>query len=136
MLDNPHYHPEEPMLSGVIMRKEGEYIVPEIIGNNKSWKRGGHMNQKRHFIMTDDEKSNIARCRGRKDDHPCKNPIFKCTECWNYGCDQEYTDKCSEQGFKNNKCLNCGVTGSRVPVMANEFDKLDYGLKKEVPVIR
>jgi len=73
--------------------------------------------------MTEEEKINIARCPGIKDTHPCKKPIFRCPECGNYGCTQEVPDKCSDQGFKNDKCLNCGVTGSRIPIMEKELAK-------------
>ena len=85
------------------------------------WMRGGRLNQKRHIDMTEDEKENVASCPGQKAGHLCKNPVFRCTECGNYGCAQEVTEKCSEQGFKNDKCLNCGATGTRVPIMKDEF---------------
>lgn len=83
--------------------------------------RGGQLNQKRHIEMSEDEKIHIAHCPGMKGDHPCKNPIFRCSECGNYGCAQEVADKCTDQGFKNDKCLHCGAMGSRIPIMENEF---------------
>ena len=109
--------------------------MPKVFPNNKYWLRGGHMNQKRHINMTDEEKANIANCPGNKDEHPCKNPVFRCAECGNYGCDQEFLDKCSEQGFKNDKCLHCGEIGTRIPVMKEEFAKYIAEWEKEVPVI-
>lgn len=71
--------------------------------------------------MTEEEKEKVARCTGIKAEHPCKNPVFRCTECGNYGCDQEVIDKCTAQGFKNDKCLNCGAVGTRMPVMEDEL---------------
>ena len=109
--------------------------MPKIFANNQHWMRGGNINQKRHIDMTDEEKANIATCSGNKDEHPCKNPIFRCSECGNYGCAQEVLDKCSEQGFKNDKCLHCGAVGTRIPVMKKEFDKYILEWEKEVPVI-
>ena len=97
--------------------------MPKVFPNNKYWLRGGHMNQKRHLEMTEEEKSNVATCLGSKDQHLCKNPVFSCTECGYYGCDQVYIDKCSEQGFKNDKCLNCGTLGTRLPIMKDAFAK-------------
>ena len=109
--------------------------MPKVFPNNKYWLRGGRMNSKRHIDMTDEEKANIADCPGNKDEHPCKNPTFRCAECGNYGCDQEFLDKCSEQGFKNDKCLYCGSIGTRIPIMKEEFTKYTAEWKKEVPVI-
>ena len=109
--------------------------MPKVFPNNQDWLRGGRMNQKRHIDMTDEEKANIASCRGDKDKHPCKNPVFRCSECGNYGCDQESLDKCSEQGFKNGKCLHCSVVGTSIPVMKEEFSKYIAEWKKEVPLI-
>lgn len=110
--------------------------MPEVFTNNKHWMRGGHLNQKRHLELSEDEKDNIAKCQGIKDNHPCKNPVFRCSECGNYGCDQEVIDKCSEQGFKNDKCLNCGVTDSRIPVLKNEIEKFIAEWNNEVPEIK
>ena len=104
--------------------------------NNERWLRGGRLNQKRHIEMTDVEKLNIANCPGVKNEHPCKNPIFRCSECGNYGCDQESLDKCGEQGFKNDKCLHCGAVGTRIPVMKDELSKYISEWGKEVPVIK
>lgn len=99
---------------------EGQRVVPN---KNIYWVRGGHLNQIRHIVMSEEEKAHIARCSGKKAKHPCKNPVFRCITCGNYGCAQEVTDKCTAQGFKNNMCLNCGMTGSRIPVMKEELDK-------------
>jgi len=79
--------------------------MPEVFDNNKLWERGGKLNQKRHFELTEDEKANVALCKGNKNNHPCKNPIFRCLKCGNYGCDQIVADKCDAQAFKNDKCL-------------------------------
>ena len=97
--------------------------MPEVVPNNKYWLRGGKLNQKRHIEMTEEEKENVAKCQGIKSDHPCKNPLFRCTHCGNYGCAQEVAEKCTEQGFKNDKCLNCGAVGTRLPIMSDEFAK-------------
>jgi hypothetical protein len=94
------------------------------------WPRGGRLNQKRHVDMTEEEKANIAGCPGEKAGHPCKNPVFRCPECGNYGCAQEVPDKCTAQGFKNDKCLHCGTVGSRIPVMENEYAKYIAEWKK------
>lgn len=99
---------------------QGQRSVPN---KNIFWVRGGQLNQKQHLDLSDEEKANIARCTGEKQKHPCKNPIFRCSECGNYGCAQEVPNKCSAQGFKNDICLNCGVTGSRIPVMEKELAK-------------
>ncbi len=88
------------------------------------FKRGGQLNQKLHVDMTDDEKANIQLCPGDKNHHPCKNPVFRCTECGNYGCSQVMPEKCSDQGFKNDRCLHCGSSNNLLPVMKDEFAKL------------
>ena len=98
--------------------------MPEIFSNNQYWTRGGKLNQKRHIEMTEEEKEAVVKCDGIKSSHPCKNPTFKCKECGNYGCAQEVLDKCTKQGFKNDKCLQCGKVGSRVPVMEDQYDKV------------
>ena len=110
--------------------------MPKVFPNSKFWLRGGHMNQKRHLDMTEKEKANVVGCIGIKEGHPCKNPVFRCTECGNYGCDQGFSDKCSEQGFKNDKCLHCGTMGSRIPIMKEEFSEFIADWEKEVPVIK
>ena len=110
--------------------------MPKILPNNKSWMRSGHMNQKRHFDMTDAEKANVMTCHGNKEDHICKNPVFRCSTCGNYGCDQEFAEKCSEQGFKNDKCLHCGSIGTRLPIMKAEYDKHIAKWEKEVPEVK
>ena len=55
--------------------------MPRVNPNNKNWLRGRRLNQKRHFEMTEEEKANVASCRGEKDKHVCKNPVFRCTQC-------------------------------------------------------
>lgn len=97
--------------------------MPEVFRNNELWHRGGKLNQKRHLEMTEDEKSRVAKCSGTKKDHLCKNPVFRCSECGNYGCDQEVSDKCTSQGFKAGLCLHCGSTDTRIPVMSDELEK-------------
>ncbi|MEI7885397.1 MAG: hypothetical protein WCI30_08625 [Clostridia bacterium] len=109
--------------------------MPKVVPNNKFWLRGGHMNQKRHFEMTAAEKAHVASCLGTKSEHPCKNPVFRCSACGNYGCDQEFVDKCSSQGFKNDKCLHCGEVGTRIPLLQTEFAKYVTEWEKEVPTI-
>jgi hypothetical protein len=96
-------------------------IMPEVYANNKLWQRGGRLNQKRSIDLTEKEKENIAKCKGIKSSHPCKNPVFRCSVCGNYGCAQEVAEKCTEQGFKNDKCINCGAVDARIPVMENEL---------------
>ncbi|MFA9422887.1 MAG: hypothetical protein ACERLG_04880 [Sedimentibacter sp.] len=98
--------------------------MPEVSPNNKLFPRGGvRLNNKRHIEMTEEEKANIALCQGIKATHQCKNPVFRCTECGNYGCVQEVAGKCTQQGFKNDKCLHCGAVGSLIPVMEDELEK-------------
>jgi len=106
--------------------------MPEVNPNNTFWKRGGHLNQKRHIDMTEEEKEHVAKCKGIKSGHPCKNPVFRCSACGNYGCAQEVTDKCSDQGFKNDKCLHCGAMGTRIPVMEDELAYYVTKWQKEV----
>lgn len=110
--------------------------MPKVNLNNKFWMRGGHLHQKRYIDMTEEEKANVARCKGIKDSHPCKKPIFGCSECGNYGCDNEVVDKCTWQGFKNDKCLHCGSTGTRIPVMEKDLAKYIEEWEKEVPGIK
>jgi len=90
------------------------------------------LNQKRHYEMTEEEKARVARCDGTKHEHKCKDPIFRCSECGNYGCDQVVSDKCSIQGFKNGKCLHCGAMETRIPVMVDELAKFMEDWEKEV----
>jgi len=110
--------------------------MPKVLPNNKYWLRGGRMNQKRHVDMTDEEKKNIVTCPGIKDEHVCKNPVFRCIECGNYGCAQEVSEKCTEQGFKNDKCLHCGSVGTRIPVMKEDMARYIEEWEKEVPVAK
>lgn len=97
--------------------------MPEVFRNNELWHRGGKLNQKRHLEMTEEEKAHVAKCTGIKKEHVCKNPLFRCSECGNYGCDQEVAEKCTDQGFKNDLCLQCGSTGTRIPIMEKELEK-------------
>ena len=98
--------------------------MPEVPPNNTRWDRDGRRNEKYHFELSEEELTNIAACEGVKQEHPCKNPVFVCEACGNYGCAQEIAEKCTEQGFKNDKCLHCGKAGTRRPVMKNEFSAL------------
>lgn len=100
------------------------------------WRRGGRLNQKRHVDMTEEEKAHVAKCTGIKHGHPCKNPMFRCSKCGNYGCAQEVADKCPAQGFKNDKCLNCGVTGSRIPIMEKELEEFIIAWDKQVALVK
>lgn len=95
--------------------------MPEVFSNNTMWRRAGQFNQNHHVEMTEEELANVAACDGIKHEHPCKNPIFRCSGCGNYGCGQKIAEKCSEQGFKNDKCLHCGEVGTRIPVMKDEL---------------
>ena len=97
--------------------------MPKVFPKNKQQLQGLHLNQKRHYEMTEEEKANVAACHGEKDKHICKNPVFRCSECGNYGCDQEAVDICTEQGFKNGKCLHCRKVGNRIPVTKEEYAK-------------
>lgn len=106
--------------------------MPKVFPNNTRWERNGRLNQKRHIDMTDEEKSNVAKCDGLKQQHPCKNPVFRCSECGNYGCAQEVAEKCSKQGFKNDKCLHCGAMNSRIPVMQEDLDTFVQEWEKEI----
>ncbi|NTW71147.1 MAG: hypothetical protein HGA49_02780 [Eubacteriaceae bacterium] len=110
-------------------------MTKEVIPNNRRWMRGGHLNSKRIFELTEEEKAGISHCTGTKYEHPCKNPVFRCSECGNYGCDQEVPDKCTAQGFKNGKCMHCGVMDSRIPVMEHEFKKFVAEWEKEIPIV-
>ncbi|MFA6308208.1 MAG: hypothetical protein WC677_00460 [Clostridia bacterium] len=109
--------------------------MPKVFPNNRYWLRSGNMNQKRHVDMTEEEKLNISTCQGIKEGHICKNPIFRCSKCGNYGCDQVSIEKCTEQGFKNGKCLHCGSTETRIPVMKDEFERYINEWDREVPTI-
>lgn len=98
--------------------------MPKVFPNNQLWHRGGaRLNMKRHFDMTEEEKANVATCTGIKKEHVCKNPIFRCTECGNYGCSQDVVEKCTDQGFKVDICLHCGAADTRIPVMKEELDR-------------
>ena len=97
--------------------------MPEVNPMNKLWHRGGKLNEKHHFELTDEEREHIAKCDGIKAGHLCKNPMFRCEECGNYGCTQEVADKCTKQGFKEDKCLNCSALDSYVPLLLDDLDK-------------
>ncbi|OPX88008.1 MAG: hypothetical protein A4E53_02165 [Pelotomaculum sp. PtaB.Bin104] len=119
-----------------IKHVRGVLIMPRVFPKNKFWLGSANLNQKRHADMTEEEKANVARCTGTKDEHPCKNPIYRCTVCGNYGCVQEIVNKCDQQGFKGEKCLHCGVTGNLVPVMVKELPKFIAEWEKEVPAVK
>ena len=82
--------------------------------------------------MNDKEKALVAKCDGLKQQHPCKNPVFRCTECGNYGCVQEVAEKCTKQGFKNDKCLHCGALNTKIPVMKNDLEKFIAEWENEI----
>lgn len=108
-------------------------IMPEVYPFNKYWQRGGKLNQKRTVELSDEEKAKIATCTGTKSSHPCKNPVFRCSVCGNYGCAQEVAEKCTAQGFKNDKCLNCGSVDTRIPVMEDELARfIEEWEKKDI----
>lgn len=109
--------------------------MPKMNPNNQLWLRDGKTNQKKHIEMTEEEKANIADCSGKKGNHPCKNPVFRCITCGNYGCSQEIVDKCTEQGFLNDKCLYCGSLGTRVPVMKEDLARYIAAWEEVVPVV-
>jgi hypothetical protein len=97
-------------------------ITPEITNKSSLWKRvSANGNHHHHLEMTEEEKAHVARCFGIRKDHPCKNPIYRCSECGNYGCSQIFNDKCSEQAFKDNICVNCKAADTRIPVMEKEL---------------
>lgn len=107
--------------------------MPEVPKSLEMWRRGGiRLNIKRHIDLTDEEKAKVANCDGIKSNHPCKNPTFRCTTCGNYGCTQIIPDKCTAQGFKGDKCLNCGSVGSALPVMEDELARFIAEWDKEV----
>ena len=99
----------------------GQKSPKEVLPNNELWHRGGKLNEKRPVHLTDEQKAHIAACDGAKKNHKCKNPIYVCSACGNYGCAQEVADKCSKQGFKNDHCLYCGAADTRIPVMESEL---------------
>jgi len=109
--------------------------MTQVIAVNKSRLRAGKFNMKLHVDMTEEEKAKVAKCKGMKDGHVCKNPIFRCDECGNYGCAQTVPDRCEQQGFKNDKCLHCGAVDSRIPVMEDELAQVIAEWEKEVPAI-
>lgn len=109
--------------------------MPEVSKNIENWKRGGgRLTQNKNIVMTKDEKANVALCKGIKSDHPCKNPLFRCENCGNYGCTQETADKCTEQGFKNDICLECGVKVNLIPIMADELTSVEIEWEINHPV--
>lgn len=97
----------------------------EVIPNIESWRRGGgRIPSKQRVVMTEEQKQNVARCQGTKSEHLCKNPIFRCDACGNYGCVQDFVNKCSEQAFRNDICLHCGLKDTAVPVMMDEYEQV------------
>lgn len=111
--------------------------MPEVFPNNRNWLRGGHLKQKRQLTLKEELKQKVARCKGYKSkkEHPCKNPIYLCSECGNYGCTQSEVNVCTAQGFKNDKCLNCGAIGTRVPVMEEQLAEYIALWQQEVPLV-
>ena len=106
--------------------------MPEIHSASKFWLRGGKMSQKRPIEMAAEAKQQVVKCTGFKKEHPCKNPVFRCKKCGNYGCSQIVPDKCSRQGFKNDICLVCGTRDNRVPVTEQELEQYqNYWQEKE-----
>jgi hypothetical protein len=84
---------------------------------SKYWLGSGRLNRKRHIDMTEEEMAYIAKCPGEVAGLPCRKDVFRCTVCGNYGCVQDAPNICTEQGFENDKCLICEVTGSRIPIL-------------------
>lgn len=116
---------------------KGSDFMPEVPKSIEMWRRGGvRLNQKRHIDMTEDEKAHVAKCNGTKNNHQCKNPTFRCTTCGNYGCAQIIPDKCTAQGFKSDKCLNCGSVGTMLPVMEDELARFMEEWDKEVQLAK
>ncbi|HWQ89177.1 MAG TPA: hypothetical protein VN374_04300 [Desulfitobacteriaceae bacterium] len=83
---------------------------------SKYWLGNGHLSHKRHVDMTEEEIALIAQCTGEILGKPCRNHVYRCSVCGNYGCMQELIELCTEQGFNKDECLNCGATGSQIPV--------------------
>jgi len=52
----------------------------------------------------------MANCQGkRKSTAICNGVVNRCDNCTNVGCDQIEARECSNQGFRSNSCLMCGV---------------------------
>jgi len=81
--------------------------------------------------LTEAELAMVARCTGIKEKHPCKNMMFVCLKCGNYGCDQADIDKCSEQAFKNSKCLHCGSVDTMSHLMADKLEQYKQDWDKD-----
>ena len=96
--------------------------MKKSLPDKKLWEELDVLNQKHHHELSEEEKKNVATCDGIKQSHICKKPVYRCSECGNYGCDQEVLDKCSKQGFKDWKCTHCGVVGHIYPVMKKELE--------------
>jgi hypothetical protein len=47
-----------------------------VIPNYQHWIRGGKIDPKKHIEMTQEELKHVALCKGIKDTHPCKNPLY------------------------------------------------------------
>lgn len=110
--------------------------MPRVFPNNKNTLKSKINARKHEADMTEEEKKNAASCRGMKQTHICKNPVYLCTECGNYGCNQNDIDVCTEQGFKNDKCMNCRVVGKIALIMESEYDEIRAEWEKEVPEIK
>lgn len=81
--------------------------------------------------LTEAELAKIGRCAGLKEKHPCKNMMFVCLKCGNYGCDQNDIEKCTEQAFKNGKCLHCGSVDTMSPIMADKIEQYKQDWDKD-----
>ena len=52
----------------------------------------------------------MASCLGkRKSAATCNSVVYRCKQCANIGCDQVYTDQCSNQAFRCGTCVKCGT---------------------------
>ena len=43
----------------------------------------------------------------------CGYNLFHCKKCKNVGCSYDNTIKCSNQLFRNGRCLRCGSVGTK-----------------------
>ena len=56
----------------------------------------------------------MAMCPGkRKNGSNCSSTLFRCKKCGKVGCDQATPQTCSNQGFANGKCQQCGTSGQK-----------------------
>lgn len=89
--------------------------MPEIYRKDKLLRNKKNLSLGKSIELTEEEKAKVARCKGIRSTHPCKDPVFRCKICGNTGCSQVLADKCSSQGFKNAKCLNAERWTARAP---------------------